>query len=518
MIAPGNDVATSVGVPFSDAASNVLQKAGSWAAAVVDAIREVAIVLDASLGVVKVNRAFFDIFEKEAAVIQGESVFAIDRGALDIPALRTALDGALASKTPSELDIRPALPRIGERVMRVRVCPLRTEDDRPHLILLVIEDITERKWREEALAESESRMRAIFDGAADGIITTDPDGFTTTWNRAAERIFGYSADEARGMNVTILMPETHLARIGQTSREVVGRRKDGTTVPLDLAVNEFHDGKCSGFIGIVRDITRRKRAEHDARQHQLELARVLRVSLVGELGASLAHEVLQPLAAIASTLEACAMEIRAGNVVPKDLLGLVDRAIEQSLRAGEIVRNLRELVRGQPSQKEEVDLRRLIDSAVLLVTGELEEDHIGVQLALGDEPLPVLVTSIELEQVILNILQNAIDAILERGDPWREIAISASKNTDTNSVEVAVRDNGIGIRSSSMEKLFKPFFSTKRSGIGLGLAICRSIVEGHGGRLWVAPGEHDPGATTIRFILPLASRATPPRTPTRFRR
>src|SRR2546430_17138848 len=131
MSAPGNDVATSVGDRFSDAASDVLQKAALRAAAVVDAIHEVVIVLDASLGVVKVNRAFLDIFETEAAVIQSESVFAIDRGALDIPALRTALDDALASGTPSELEIRPALPRIGERIMRVRVGPLRTEDDRP---------------------------------------------------------------------------------------------------------------------------------------------------------------------------------------------------------------------------------------------------------------------------------------------------------------------------------------------------------------------------------------------------
>jgi C4-dicarboxylate-specific signal transduction histidine kinase len=296
--------------------------------------------------------------------------------------------------------------------------------------------------------------------------------------------------------------------IGQTGREVVGRRKDGTEFPLELAVSEFHDGKGPGFVGIMHDVTRRKRFEEEDRRHQAELTRVLRVSLVGELGAGLAHEVSQPLGVVVNALETCATRIRAGKTAPREILGLVDQAITESLRAAAIVRNVRDLVRQQPPDLQQIDLREHIVNAARLVAPQLERHQIALRLSLGEAPLPVRGSGVEIEQVMLNLLQNGVDAIAQGdGERPREIAVSAlkSRNAKEKSVEVAVHDTGMGVAEDDLTRLFEPFFTTKPAGIGMGLAICRSILEAHGGRMWVAPGENRPGAMTVRFTMPLVS-------------
>jgi two-component system, chemotaxis family, CheB/CheR fusion protein len=517
-----DDRIEGVVITFSDAAAQVLREARRRAEAVVETVHEGLLVLDASLRVVSANRAFCETFGTSPAELEGRSLFAIGGGDWDIPELRAALSTIQGEGEPiRDLEIRRAFARGGERRMLVWARPLQTAGGRPHLILLAIEDVTKPRRQEETLRESEAKIRAILDAAVDCIVTTDAHGIVSSWNAAAERTFGYAARDVVGQNVRILMPppyrdehDTYLARyletgvariIGTSGREVVGRRKDGTTFPLDLAVSEFHDGKGSGFVGILRDLTKRKQAEEEERRHQAELARVLRVSLVGELGVGLAHEVGQPLAAVANTLEACATKIRAGKAAPKALLGLVEQAIEQSIRAAEIVRNARDLVRGRLPRREAVDLRRVIESAARLIAGQVRQHHIGVRLALGDEPLSVHVGRVEIEQVVLNLLQNAVDAIsqVEKKGRHHRIVVSASPTTEKKMVEVAVRDTGAGIPESLMGRLFEPFFTTKPTGIGMGLAICRSIVEAHGGRMWVAAGEHRRGATTIRFTIPL---------------
>jgi len=506
-----------------------MMRPAATAEAIVDALRQGLVALDASQRVVMANPAFCEMFQTDPTAIQGKSLFAIHDGVLDIPELRIVLEDSLPSGMPSaELEIRPTLPHVGKRVLRVRARRL-------HHVLLVIDDITERERQAEALRGSEARARAILNATADGIITTDLHGVITMWNPAAERIFGYTTDEALGRKVTMLMPSSQDSPqksaiehgddhggfiawfrdavpriIGQTAREVVGRRKDGTRFALELAVSQFYDEKGLRFVGIVRDITQRRHADDDERQRLAELVRVHRVSLVSELGVSLAHEVSQPLAAIVNTLGACARNIREGKGTKKDLLHLVNRAINESLRASEIVRNLREMARGRPLQRQDLDLRALIERVIHLIARHRERHHIGLRLALGDEPLQIHGSAVELEQVILNILQNAIESILESRRSHREIAISLSKIADDKLVEVAVRDTGVGIPSSSMERLFEPLFTTKPSGIGMGLAISRSIVEAHGGRLWVAPGEHNPGATTVRLTVPLAPQTTRP--------
>jgi two-component system CheB/CheR fusion protein len=505
-------------ITFSDAAQEVLQESRLRAETIVDTMHEGLLILDPSLCVVAANRAFCETIGTSAAELEKRSLFAIGGGEWELPGLRAVLEGVLARGVPvRDLEIRQALAGRGERTMRVQARPLEAGDGRPHLVLVAVRDISEPKRQEESLRESEAKMRAILGATVDGIVTIDADGIITSWNEAAERIFGYAAGEVLGQNVRMLMPApyrdehdgyiarylaTGEARIIGKSREVVGRRKDGTTFPLDLAVSEFHDGKGPGFVGILRDITRRKQAEEEERRHHAELARVLRVSLVGELGVGLAHEISQPLAAVVNTLEACATKIRARKGSPKILLELVDQAMEQSIRAADVVRNVRDLVRGQPPKRETLDLRAVIESAARLLGGQLKHHDIELRLVLGGSPLVVCVGRIEIEQVVLNLLQNAVDAIAQVRDQGRRREIAVSASLAAGKVEVAVRDTGVGIADPLVARLFEPFFTTKPTGTGMGLAICRSIVEAHGGRLWVAPHEHRPGATTIRFSIP----------------
>jgi two-component system CheB/CheR fusion protein len=507
-------------ITFSDAAEEVLQEARLQAEAIVDAVYESLLVLDASLRVVSANRVFYETFQTSAEETENRSLLELGSGAWDVPELRAALAEVLPEGKPvADFEVHRRFERLGERTMLVRARPLARGGGRPAHILLAIEDITERKRNEEALRESAGKIRAIVDSTVDGMITIDEGGIVIAFNPAAERTFGYPSAEVIGRNVSILMPapyhdehdgyiagylKTGVPRIIGKSREVIGRRKDGTTFPMELAVGEYHDGKGLNFVGIVRDISARKRAEEELRRHEAELVRVLRVTLVGELAGGLAHELSQPLVAIANTLEVCTRRLRAGEKEPRRLLSLVKQATDQSVQAGRIVRNVRDLILKRQPKRDRTDLRLLVQNCAALVAGQIAEHRIAFHLAPGEKPLPVRVSSIEIEQVILNLLQNAIDSIRQAGGKRRDLIVQASRRNDTG--EVTVRDTGTGISSSVARQMFEPFFTTKDEGLGMGLAICRSIVEAHDGRLSVTPRQRGGGAT-VRFTLPL-SRAS----------
>jgi two-component system CheB/CheR fusion protein len=503
-------------ITFSEAAGEVLQEARLQAEAIVNTMHESLLVLDGSLRVVSANRAFYDTFQRSAKETENRNLLELGSGEWNVPALRAALAEVLPEGKPlADFEVHREFERIGERTMLVRVRPLARGGGRPDHILLAIEDISERKRNEEALREREGRIRAIVDSTVDGIITIDERGIVTAFNPAAERAFGYRAAEVIGRNVSLLMlaPDrdehngyvaryvrTGVSRIVGKSREVVGRRKDGTTFPMELAVGEYHDGTRRNFVGIVRDISGRKRAEEEVRRHEAELTRVLRVSLVGELAGGLAHELSQPLAAIANTLEACTRRLRAGEKEPRRLLALVKQATAQSVQAGRIVSNVRDLVLKRQPKKDRTDLRRLVENCTALIAGQIGEHRIRLHLALGDKPLPVRVSSIEIEQVLLNLMQNAIDAIRQAGGKRRDLVIQVSRAGSM--AEVMVRDTGTGISRSVAQQMFEPFFTTKPDGLGMGLAICRSLVEMHAGQFSVVPRERGGGAS-VRFTLPL---------------
>jgi C4-dicarboxylate-specific signal transduction histidine kinase len=265
-------------------------------------------------------------------------------------------------------------------------------------------------------------------------------------------------------------------------------------------VGEYDDGTGRCFVATLRDITERKQTEEHARRQQAEMAHVLRVATIERLAAGLAHELNQPLTPIANHIETFATNVRAGNVGPRPLLGLHDRAGAEALRAGEIVHHLREYVqRGEP-RLEPSDLTEIVRNATRWLAREMERERITLRLDLVAQPLPIVADRVQLEQVMVNLLQNAVDAVREAGTERRDIVIHTTQMDGT--AEVSVDDTGIGLPAAAAERLYEPFFTTKPEGMGMGLAISRTIVEMHHGQLAVEPRAAGAG-TTVRLTLPV---------------
>lgn len=508
--------------------------------------------------------------------------------------------------------------------------------------------------RGEAARDTRARQgleyRALLDAAVDAIVVIDHRGIVQEFSRAAQRVFGYSAEEILGCNVNVLMPEPyhsehdgyldryvaagdpHIIGIG---REVRARRKDGTLFPCDLAVGQVEGVEPPRFIGFIRDITARKEAEEQLRRSEAELrlaqelanlgnyvmhvdgsgndyyspqlfrilgvqpgdrkivrdeflgrwvhagdrkrveaefarmdagksaldieyqvvlrdgtlkhlhhlaqavfgpdgrvqkyvgtihditdrrraedeARVLqerlthfsRLSTMGEMAAGLAHEINQPLSAIATYAQACQRLIRHPEPDLEDVTAALEQINAQALRAGEVIRRLRNFVKNREVKREPVNCARLLEDLRTLAETDARLHNIRLRLDCH-EPLPtVYADPIQLQQVILNLVRNAIDAMADAPEDRREVVLMTREATD-GEVEVTVADHGTGLAPEATEHLFNPFFTTKASGTGLGLAISRSIVRAHGGRLWHTPNEGC--GVRFHFTLPVSPAVT----------
>jgi two-component system, chemotaxis family, CheB/CheR fusion protein len=502
-------------VTFSNVAAEVLEDARRNAEAIVDTVWEALAVLDGDLRVRSANRTFYALFHLTPAETEGRLLHEIGNGEWDVPGLRTRLGKVLADEERIEdLEVERDFARIGRRILRLNARALARDERHPRLILLGIEDVTERRRDEAALRESEGRTRAILDTASEGIVTVDEQGAIRSFNPAAERIFGHGAGEVVGRSVDALIfpPDqgegegegegSAAAWLVGGGREVVGRRKDGTTFPLELAVGESRQAGERQLTGIVRDLTERRRFEEEARSRRAELARVHRVGMMGEFATGLAHELGQPLSAIANSVEACIRQLQRSRFEPRALSALLRQAGLETQRAGKIMRRMQDFVRRHTPRVEAADLRVIVERVGKGMAGEARVKHIRLRFDLDERPLPVRIDPIQIEQVLVNLLQNAIDAVADAGRKRREIALRACVSGE-GMAEVAVRDTGTGFSDAVALRIFDPFFTTKKEGMGMGLAISRTFVEAHGGRLWVAPGEHGKRGTTLRLALPL---------------
>lgn len=358
---------------------------------------------------------------------------------------------------------------------------------------------------------SDSRLNALLDAAVDAMILITERGLIARFNPAAERVFGYRQDEVLGRNVSMLMPEPYHSdhdgyleryrrtgeqRIIGVGREVVARRRDGTTFPIDLSVGEFRSGEERGYVGILRDISDRVRATHETEDLRTRLAHVARIGTLGEMVSGIAHEVNQPLTAIANYASACRRMLQSGQASPSDLAPTLDKIAQQAERAGQVIRGLRNLVRRQDERRERLDLNQLARDVARLTDFELRQSSVRLLLDLAPELPPVMGDGIQVQQVLLNLIRNAFDAMRERAaDDVIEVASAALDD----SVELRVSDSGPGLDARVAERLFEPFVTTKPTGIGLGLSICKSIVSAHNGSLTYEPR---PGGGA-RFILRL---------------
>jgi PAS domain S-box-containing protein len=369
----------------------------------------------------------------------------------------------------------------------------------------------------EALANSESRLHAVLAAAVDGILTIDERGAVQTINPAAERLFGYAADEVIGQNVKLLMPppfrdehDGYLARYLATGekriigigREVVGLRKDGTSFPMDLSVAEACLGDGRVFVGIIRDLTERKRADEDIRAMTQQLWHAAKLASVGELAASIAHELNNPLATVSLRVEAVLARTLADDP-RRRALEIIDQEVK---RMGELVANLLQFSRRGAEQISTVDLRQELTRAVELIHHQLRQRLIRVvQEFAADTPL-LYADRQKLRQVFLNLLTNASDAMPQGGMLTLRTAPTLLPNGQP-AVLIELADTGVGIPAENLAKVMEPFFTTKEEGkgTGLGLAICRRVV--HEGRGTIHVASEVGHGTTVRVVLPVQNDA-----------
>jgi two-component system sensor kinase FixL len=365
------------------------------------------------------------------------------------------------------------------------------------------------------LRAREAHLTSILETVPEAMIVIDERGAIRSFSKAAERLFGYRADEVVGRNVNRLMPQpyrrehdSYLDRYRRTGerrivgigRVVVGERKDGSTFPLELAVGEMKSGHDRFFTGFIRDLTERQQSEQRLQELQSELVHISRLTALGEMSTALAHELNTPLSTISNYLsgvqhlldgqpDALSSKVRNG----------VSRAVEQVLRSGEIIRRLRDFVaRGETAQRVESVTKLVEEASALALVGAGQLD-VRVVFILDRDADLVLVDKVQVQQVLLNLIRNAVEAM---ADSERRLLTLSSAPAAEGKVEITVSDTGSGISEEIAARLFQPFVTSKPQGMGVGLSICRTIVEAQGGQIWASP---NPGGGTIFHVtVPLA--------------
>jgi two-component system sensor kinase FixL len=400
--------------------------------------------------------------------------------------------------------------------LRARAGVIRDESGAARHLSGIILDIDQEKQVEEALRTSEGHMRSILETVPDAMIVIDGYGVIQLFSSAAERLFGYSEQEAIGQNVSMLMPEpdrsrhdSYIARYRSTGerhiigigRIVTGKRSDGTTFPMHLSIGEMQSGGVPYFTGFVRDLTEHQQTQARLQELQSELVHVSRLSAMGEMASALAHELNQPLAAISNYMKG-SRRLLSGSADPNTpkIENAMDRAAEQALRAGQIIRRLRDFVSRGESEKRVESLSKLIEEAGALGLAGAREQNVQLRFNLDPNADLVLADRVQIQQVLVNLFRNALEAMAQT--PRRELVVVNSKEGD-DMIEVEVSDTGSGFQDDVMPNLFQTFFTTKETGMGVGLSISRSIIEAHGGRMWAESNAS--GGATFRFTLPAAT-------------
>ena len=397
----------------------------------------------------------------------------------------------------------------------VTISPVWNKNGRLVGVSKVARDITQVKRARATLLEREAHLQSVLDTVPDAMIVINVQGTIQSFSATAERLFGYSAGEAIGQNVSILMPtpyreqhdgylnrymKTGERRIIGIGRLVVGLRKDGSTFPMELAVGEMRSGARRFFTGFVRDLTERQESQQRLQELQTELIHMSRFTALGEMASTLAHELNQPLTAVASYLNGARRLLNSGKAEDNSVArGAVESAAEQALRAGQIIRRLREFVARGESDRQVENLRKLVEEASALALVGAKEAGVRVTFHFDPAGRYVLADKIQVQQVLLNLMRNAIEAMQDT--ERRELVIS-SRLIDAETVQIDVADTGAGIAPEIASQLFQPFITSKRNGMGVGLSISRTIIEAHGGRLWAEPNPD--GGTIFRLTLRVA--------------
>jgi PAS domain S-box-containing protein len=381
-------------------------------------------------------------------------------------------------------------------------------------------EIADRKHAEEDLRSIEEKHRVIVEAANDAVVSMDESGAILLANPATRRIFGYDSAEMVGKPMTMLMPEmmrklhengfkryldTGKRHLNWQGVEVTAQRKDGQEFPVEVSFGELTSDGHKVFTGFIRDISERKQAEDQLRASernlqmtQAELARVSRLTTMGELAASIAHEVNQPLTAVINNASACLRLLANRSLEPEVLRRALEGVVADGTRASAVLARIRAFIKKEPAEKSELDINEVIQEVLALAGRELYENRVLPDRQLNTDLPTVLADRVQLQQVLLNLIMNGVEAMAAVTDRPRLLGVQ-SRTDESGDVLIAVSDSGTGV-GSELDRVFNPFFTTKENGMGMGLSISRSLVEGHGGRLWAAP--NSPHGAVFSFTLP----------------
>jgi len=420
--------------------------------------------------------------------------------------------------------IRTGQPRLGiiekspipgkpDRWIESNKIPIHTRGNQVTEILIVATDVTERKQAEEKLQQQQALLEAIINDIPDALMMADLNRRIVISNPGASRIFGYDGNEMIGQNTEILyQSKDEFRRQGDqrfnreadvilTSYLVNYRRKNGEIFPgesIGAIIKDPH-GQPIGYLGLIRDVSDRIAMEHEARDLRENLAHVSRLSTMSEMTAGIAHEINQPLTAIANYAQACRRLIDTDPTSPK-LTGALHKISNQALRAGDIIRKLREFIKQRESRHERVNCNELIRKIVLLAEVDSQMSGIPILLELGENLPAVSVDPVQIQQVILNLVRNGIDALVTAKSQQPEISIYSDLDKD-GKICISVEDNGAGVAEDIAATIFTPFVTTKPTGMGLGLSISHTIINSHGGELKYKP--RSAGGGIFYFTLPV---------------
>ena len=358
---------------------------------------------------------------------------------------------------------------------------------------------TQDKTPQATVPGNDALLRALIAAAVDGIIVTDAQGTVCVYSGACERLFGYGPHDVIGRNIAMLMPQAH-GGLQEGYRIVVGRRRDGSMFPMELATGKMCDGDAPLFAGFVRDVTGRQGNEQRLYELQAELVHVSRLNAMVQVSSAIAHELNEPLTAIMNYVEAAKRTLgAAGQAAATRAQEIIGKASKQILRADSIIRNLREFTEKRECKKTRESLNKVVEEAIALGFVGATQGGVKIQLDLDPALPPVLIDRVQIQHVLINLIRNSIEAM--HTSDRRELSL-ATGVVEPGFVQVAVRDTGPGLSADVIRRLFQPFVTTKDNGMGIGLTICQSIIDAHGGSIWTVHGT-SPGAD-FRFRLPLA--------------